>query len=144
MATPNPTDRRKTKKPSPPAAGTRPSFRVDDQLADDLATIMRTGVNVSDAVRLAVRQLAAQYRTAWANNVCPPGRPPVVLAYQMDDPQTAARLATSRYDALSDARRTPHGTDQRLPAAPVGRTYRLTPQRPAWPTGGACPSDTTG
>lgn len=111
-------------KHTPPKAGTRPSFRVDDRLAADLATIMRTGVNVSDAVRLAVRQLAAQYRTAWANNVCPPGRPPVVLAYQMDDPQTLTQLATSRYDAVSDARLTPRGTDQHLPAPPVGRTYR--------------------
>ncbi|MGX1631247.1 ribbon-helix-helix domain-containing protein [Streptomyces albidoflavus] len=109
-----------TKPTTPPKAGTRPSIRVDDQLAADLAVVMRTGVNLSDAVRRAVRQLADQYRTAWAEGVVPVGTAPVLLAYQLhQDPamMTPPPAPTSAYDAR-----------QHPPAAPVG--YPAAPVAP--------------
>ncbi|MEV0444775.1 hypothetical protein AB0I84_04760 [Streptomyces spectabilis] len=103
--------------PTPPKPGDRPSFRVDDQLAADLAVIMRTGVNLSDAVRQAVGHLADVYRVGWANGVCPKGTAPQVLAYQLHQ-ATAPKPATSRYDA-SDARPT-HLVRRRLAGPPPG------------------------
>ncbi|MFB7452828.1 hypothetical protein [Streptomyces sp. NPDC056194] len=111
-----------TQPTAPPKAGTRPSVRVDDQLAADLAVVMRTGANLSDAVRLCVRQVADMYRTAWAEGVVPVGTAPVLLAYQLQpDPATApprptpAPAVTSGYDA----RRTPPASPVGRPAAPV-------------------------
>ncbi|MFD4371511.1 hypothetical protein ACFWPY_07955 [Streptomyces sp. NPDC058527] len=108
--------------PTPPRAGTRPSVRVDDQLAADLAVVMRTGANLSDAIRLAVRQVADMYRTAWAEGVVPVGTAPVLLAYQLhQDPAmqpprpTPAPPVTSAYDA----RRTPPAPAVARPPAPA-------------------------
>lgn len=109
MATENPTDRQKTKKTGPPAAGDRPSLRIDDDLAADLATIMRVHPTFTEAVRQAVGQLATTYRTAWAHQVCPPDAAPVLLAYQLEDP---AKLRPTR----------PVGV--RLPGPPPGRQLR--------------------
>ncbi|WP_406337006.1 hypothetical protein OG814_11765 [Streptomyces zaomyceticus] len=103
--------------PTPPKAGTRPSVRVDDQLADDLAVVMRTGANLSDAIRLCVRQVADMYRTAWAEDVVPVGTAPVLLAYQLGKAPAPAPAQPSPSDASTsgyDARRTPA-------ALPVGR-----------------------
>ncbi|MBP0456239.1 hypothetical protein [Streptomyces montanisoli] len=111
-----------TAKPTqPPKAGARPSIRVDDQLAADLAVLMSTGANLSDAIRTAVGQAADMYRTAWAQGVCPPATAPVLLAYQMQQQPTGNRPASSGYDRPSDARPTPRGMGRRLPAPPVGR-----------------------
>ncbi|MFE6939548.1 hypothetical protein [Streptomyces chartreusis] len=41
---------KRTQQPTPPKPGTRPSIRVDDQLGADLAVVMSTGINLSDAV----------------------------------------------------------------------------------------------
>ncbi|MEU0675095.1 ribbon-helix-helix domain-containing protein [Streptomyces sp. NPDC006172] len=113
---------KRTQQPTPPKAGTRPSIRVDDQLAADLAVVMRTGVNLSDAVRRAVRQLADQYRTAWDESVVPVGTAPILLAYQVKRHPamaparpTPAPAPTSGYDA----RRTPPAPPVGRPAAPV-------------------------
>ncbi|WP_274031415.1 hypothetical protein [Streptomyces sp. MMBL 11-1] len=91
MGNNNSTDRRPAKKSGPPAAGDRPSLRIDDELAADLAEIMRVHPTFADAVRRAVGQLATQYRTAWANNVCPSDTAPVLLAYQLTNPATLRR-----------------------------------------------------
>ncbi|WP_371797409.1 hypothetical protein [Streptomyces sp. NBC_01718] len=99
MAKPNPTQ---TKTPTVPQPGSRPSIRVDATMSDDLAVIMRTGGNATDAVRAAVAQLADMYRTAWAHGVVPDGTAPHLLAFQMGQMPTGAPAPISRYDALSD------------------------------------------
>lgn len=109
------------KKQGPPKAGTRPSVRIDETLAADLAVVMSAGGNFSDVVRRAVGQLADMYRTAWANRVCPPGTAPNLLAYQLSRP-TAPPPVTSGYDA-SDAL-APRPTDRMLPGPPPGPHLR--------------------
>lgn len=118
MATAHPNQ---PKKQDPPKAGQRPSVRIDDQLAADLAVLMSTGDNFSDVVRQAVGQRADMYRTAWANRVCPPGTAPNLLAYQLGRP-TAPPQATRGYDA-SDAP-APRPTDRMLPGPPPGPHLR--------------------
>jgi hypothetical protein len=108
----------------PPKPGTRPSIRVDDKLAADLAVLMATGVNLSDAIRAAVGQAADIHRTAWDQRVCAPGTAPVLLAYQLRAPRTPAPAPTSAYDAPSDAAQPRRGVGVRLPAPPAGRILR--------------------
>ena len=113
--------------PTPPKAGTRPSVRVDDQLAADLAVVMRTGANLSDAIRLCVRQVADMYRTAWAEDVVPVGTAPVLLAYQLQQDPATTPAQPRPSDAVTsgyDARRT-------FPAATVGRPAPAVGQPPA-------------
>jgi hypothetical protein len=50
--------------------------RVDEELSDDLAVMMRTGMTVSDAVRHAVSIVAGTYRNAWSMGVVPDGIEP--------------------------------------------------------------------
>ncbi|AVH58394.1 MULTISPECIES: hypothetical protein [Streptomyces] len=121
MAKTNPTQ---PKKPTPPQPGSRPSIRVDDALADDLAVLMSTGANLSDAIRAAVRQSADMHRTAWANGIVPRGTAPRLLAYQLEQKPTRAPRPTSPYAAASDKRPTPHATGRRIPAPPIGQTHR--------------------
>ncbi|MFB8415430.1 hypothetical protein ACFC63_07935 [Streptomyces albidoflavus] len=109
MGNNNSTDRRPAKKAGPPAAGDRPSLRIDNELAADLATLMRVHPTFAEAVRQAVGQLATTYRTAWAHQVCPADTAPVLLAYQLEDP---AKLRPTR----------PIGV--RLPGPPPGRQLR--------------------
>ncbi|OII60872.1 hypothetical protein BJP40_08400 [Streptomyces sp. CC53] len=126
------TEKRTHQKPTPPQPGTRPSVRIDDQLAADLAVIMRTDVNLSDAVRRAVRQLADMYRTAWAEGVVPVGTAPTLLAYQLEqDPAmlsprpTPGPTPTSAYDA----RRTPATPPVGRPTASVAPPSAPAPGR---------------
>ncbi|MEV7991574.1 ribbon-helix-helix domain-containing protein [Streptomyces sp. NPDC086077] len=123
---------KRTQQPTPPKAGTRPSIRVDDQLAADLAVVMRTGVNMSDAIRQAVRQAADIHRTAWAEGVVPVGTAPVLLAYQLQqDPAmrpprpTPAPAPTSAYDA----RQQPPTPPVARPAAPAAPPSAPAPRR---------------
>ncbi|MGF3196715.1 hypothetical protein [Streptomyces diastaticus] len=119
---------KRNQKTAPPKPGTRPSIRVDDQLAADLAVVMRTDVNLSDAVRRAVRQLADQYRTAWAEGVVPVGTAPVLLAYQLhQDPamMTPPPAPTSAYDT----RQHPPAPPVDYPAAPVAPPSAPAPGR---------------
>ncbi|MER7726405.1 hypothetical protein [Streptomyces sp. NPDC096323] len=88
--------------PAVPQPGSRPSIRVDAQLSDDFATIMRAGGNATDAIRTAVEQLADMYRTAWAHGVIPDGQPAQLLAYQLGRLPTGAPTPTRPYDATSD------------------------------------------
>ncbi|QCX77658.1 hypothetical protein C9F11_20115 [Streptomyces sp. YIM 121038] len=106
-----------TKKQGPPKAGERPSVRIDETLAADLAVLMSTGANFSDAVRQAVGHLADIYRVGWANGVCPEGTAPQVLAYQLHQ-QATPEPVTGGYDA-SDAR-PPHLARRRLAGPPPG------------------------
>jgi len=101
MTTPKP-----TQKPTVPQPGSRPSIRVDAELSDDLAVLMRPGGNVSDAIRLAVGQLAEMYRTAWAHGVVPDGEAPELLTYQLRRRPTRAPAPTRPYDGTSDRNRT--------------------------------------
>jgi hypothetical protein len=112
MATPKTTQ---TRTPAVPQPGSRPSIRVDETLSDDLAVIMRTGGNATDAVRAAVAQLADMYRTAWAHGVVPDGAPARLLAFQLGELPTDAPPATSGYDALSDRPAVPR-VGRRIPA----------------------------
>lgn len=57
------------------------SVKVDAQLYDDLTTLMRTGMTQSDAVRTAMRIVAATYRQAWATGRCPDGVRPTIERY---------------------------------------------------------------
>ncbi|MEU8989985.1 ribbon-helix-helix domain-containing protein [Streptomyces sp. NPDC048558] len=126
---------KRTQQPTPPKPGTRPSIRVDDQLAADLAVVMRTGVNLSDAVRRAVRQLADQYRTAWTEGVVPVGTAPILLAYQLQ-----------RHPAMTPARPTPtpaptggYDASRQPSAPPVG--HPVAPAAPpSAPVAGRGPS----
>jgi hypothetical protein len=98
MATADP-----TRRTGPPKPGSRPSIRVDDDLAADLAVIMQTGLNLSDAIRTAVRQAADICRTGWAHGVCPPDTMPILRAYSLAAVPGWKPPATSGYDAPSDA-----------------------------------------
>jgi hypothetical protein len=108
----------------PPKPGSRPSIRVDDALAADLAVLMSTGVNLSDAIRAAVRQAADMHRTAWTNGIVPRGHRPRLLAYQLQQQPTPAPRPASPYDAPSDRQPTPHATGRRIPPPPIGQTHR--------------------
>lgn len=145
MASANPNQPKQT---PPPAAGSRPSIRVDEALAADLAALMSTGPNFTDAVRRAVGQIAAMYRTAWAHGIVPEGTAPTLAAYQFAE-QAPVDPATSGYDAVSDTSdaRPTHPVGRRLPGPPTGphvrRRYaaelltRRTGQQPPRPDTGA-------
>ncbi|GGR80857.1 hypothetical protein GCM10010252_19220 [Streptomyces aureoverticillatus] len=105
----NSTDQRQPKKASPPAVGDRPSLRIDEALAADLADVMRVHPTFADAVRQAVGQLALTYRTGWTHKVCPPSVAPVLLAYQLGDPSTMRRTRP---------------VSRRVPSPPPGQQLR--------------------
>ncbi|MET9555103.1 hypothetical protein [Streptomyces sp. NPDC006645] len=122
MTNANPTQ---GKQPTAPKAGTRPTVRVTDAFADDLAVIMSTmGADgtFADAVRQAVGQVAQMYRTAWAHGVVPRGVAPTLGAYQFVE-QLPARRPTSGYDGPSD-----RGAAR--PTPPVGRRLTGPPPGP--------------
>ncbi|MFC8095356.1 hypothetical protein [Streptomyces sp. NPDC057301] len=122
MASANPNQPKQT---TPPAAGSRPSIRVDEALAADLADLMSTGPNFADAVRQAVGQIAAMYRTAWAHGIVPEGTAPTLAAYQFAE-QVPAEAAASGYDVASDTSdaRPTRPVGRRMPEAPTGSHVR--------------------
>ncbi|MFD6972177.1 hypothetical protein [Streptomyces sp. NPDC059949] len=82
---------------TPPKAGKSLSVRVDETLSDDLATIMRTGMTASDAVRFAVAFLAHGYNWVWESGLYPDGVSPArmavrVPAYDGAPPDPGARM----------------------------------------------------
>ncbi|MEV2203751.1 hypothetical protein AB0E11_27845 [Streptomyces fradiae] len=83
MANANPTRRRTA---AAPAAGSRPSVRIDADLAADLADLMRVHGSFTEAVRQAVGQLAGIYRTAWAYGIVPSDTAPTLAAFQFSTP----------------------------------------------------------
>ncbi|WP_406322918.1 hypothetical protein [Streptomyces sp. NBC_00519] len=70
MATPNLNEPHAT---AAPAVGTRLSVRVDEGMSDDLAVIMRTGCNASDAVRRALILLSNICHETWSRGHYPDG-----------------------------------------------------------------------
>jgi hypothetical protein len=69
---------------TPPKPGGRMSVRVDDDLSDDLATLMKAGMTASDAVRLAVGFLAHGYRWMWDSGTYPEGSMPPRMRIVVD------------------------------------------------------------
>lgn len=65
----------------PPAIGKQISVKVDAQLYDDLATMLATGMTVSDAVRSALRIVAGTYRKVWDHTDVPHGTRPTITRY---------------------------------------------------------------
>lgn len=63
---------------NPPKPGKALSVKVDAQLYDDLATLMRTGMTLSDAVRESAAIVASAYRNAWEDGRTPDGVPPQI------------------------------------------------------------------
>ncbi len=68
---------------TPPKPGKGLSVRVDGQLHDDLAVLMRTGMTASEAVRLAVGFLAHGYAWVWESGLYPEGTPPARMALKV-------------------------------------------------------------
>ncbi|MFF2014017.1 hypothetical protein ACFVWY_33830 [Streptomyces sp. NPDC058195] len=105
MTTPQPTQRR-----AQPIAGTRPSVRLDQQLADDLTLLMADGSDLTAAIRdavhliadvrrhaaddldivtqpadgllTAVRAASTMYRTAWHHRIVPIGTAPILSSFR--------------------------------------------------------------
>ncbi|MET7450667.1 hypothetical protein ABZT03_02000 [Streptomyces sp. NPDC005574] len=77
MTTAKPTQRR-----ARPIAGTRPTVRLDEQFARDLAVLMQTGDDLTTAMRTAVGIVADMYRTAWHHQSVPVGTAPTLKAYK--------------------------------------------------------------
>ena len=69
---------------TPPTVGKGASVKVDQQLYDDLQTMLATGMNVSDALRTAVAIVAGTYRAAWATGAVDNGVRPTITRYFVD------------------------------------------------------------
>ncbi|WP_326728831.1 hypothetical protein [Streptomyces phaeochromogenes] len=114
MTTAKPTQRR-----ARPIAGTRPTVRLDDQFARDLAVLMQTGDDLTTAMRTAVGIVADMYRTAWHHQSVPVGTAPTLKAYKFVEappvpgPPSLPRVThngpmwtpSSRQTSTDDARR---------------------------------------
>lgn len=73
---------KRTRRPSPVSVPRNPEFDAA------LATVMRTGMNQSDAVRLAVRFLAHGLESAWSAGAVPAGTVPVNMRVQVQRQDT--------------------------------------------------------
>ncbi|MGW4727652.1 hypothetical protein ACWEQC_00360 [Streptomyces shenzhenensis] len=76
------TSRKPTQRRARPIAGTRPTVRLDEQFARDLAVLMQTGDDLTTAMRTAVGIVADMYRTAWHHQVTPVGTAPTLGSYR--------------------------------------------------------------
>lgn len=63
---------------TPPLVGKTLSVKVDQQLYDDLETMLATGMNVSDATRSALHIVAGLYRKVWDAGAVPVGARPTI------------------------------------------------------------------
>lgn len=72
----------RTQRRARPIAGTRPTVRLDDQFARDLAVLMQTGDDLTAAMRTAVGIVANLYRTAWHHQIVAVGTAPTLAAYK--------------------------------------------------------------
>ncbi|GAA2987562.1 hypothetical protein [Streptomyces fulvorobeus] len=68
---------------TPPKSGKGLSVRVDDELHDDLAVMMSTGITASDAVKHAVSLIAWAYRNSWSAGVVPEGVEPHINGHSV-------------------------------------------------------------
>lgn len=69
--------------------GTAIHIPMDDDLADDLATMARAGLTPTDAVRAALGIIAGTYANAWAAGAVPPGQQPDIAECILRAPTTA-------------------------------------------------------
>ncbi|MEV5131426.1 hypothetical protein AB0K87_13150 [Streptomyces sp. NPDC053705] len=76
------TTAKRTQRRAQPIAGTRPTVRLDDKFARDLAVLMQTGDDLTAAMRTAVGIVADMYRTAWHHGATPVGTAPTLKAYK--------------------------------------------------------------
>ncbi|WP_455361985.1 hypothetical protein [Streptomyces sp. SYSU K21746] len=104
---------------TPPAAGARTSVRVDQELSDDLAVMMRTGMTASDALRHAVSIVAGAYRNAWAAGVVPDKVEPRIVACQIAPSDAPHQGGRTTADTRRDTGPTP-GTARRTPVGQRG------------------------
>lgn len=108
---------------TPPAVGKTLSVKVDQQLYDDLETMLGTGMTQSDAAREAITIIAEAFRAAWATGRVPKNVVPTITQFMI-----------SGYDAdwleLTERRAT-SGTPRRpiTPAGPIAPASRPTPVR---------------
>jgi hypothetical protein len=101
---------------TPPAVGKTASVKVDQQLYDDLATMLATGMNVSDAVRSALHIVAGLYRKVWDAGAVPQGTRPTIDRFwitRCDPGQWPARgtsqmTVPTAYGSRPTADPTPH------------------------------------
>lgn len=65
-------------------AGGKISVRLDQQMSDDVLTIMSAGANQTDAVRYALAVAAQACRGAWTLGYTLPRALPIVTAFRVD------------------------------------------------------------
>lgn len=115
-----------------PVVGRPISVKVDQQLYDDLETMMATGMTVSDAVRSALLIVAGTYRKVWDHTGTPHGVRPTVsrfLVTPYDAGQEPVRGAPQRSvpDAYRDRPTQDHTvTPAGMTVTPAGPTERKT------------------
>ncbi|MFJ2007025.1 hypothetical protein [Streptomyces chartreusis] len=127
---------------TPPDVGKTASVKVDQQLYDDLDTMLSTGMNVSDAVRSALHIVAGLYRKTWDAGAVPVGSRPTIERFWITrcDPgqwpergtfQTTVPTPYQLRPTPDHTRPTDHPTPRPTVAAP-GPTARPTaaPNRP--------------
>lgn len=122
---------------TPPDIGKALSVKVDAQLYDDLETMLRTGMTVSDAVRTAMLIVAGTYRQAWETERCPDAVRPTITTYlitRYDAGQEPERGSVQR-DAPTPYRERPTPRPTITPDRPTPRPQRPTSVRQAssWP-----------
>lgn len=116
---------------TPPKPGDRPSVRVDQELSDDLAVIMRTCPTLADAVRHAVSIVADAYRNAWAMGVVPDGVQPRIVGHDVM-PYEGSPTPSDRAQPASSSTPRPRPTAGPTPPnepRPTRHTPRPTPVR---------------
>ncbi|MCG7524927.1 hypothetical protein MHW47_10825 [Streptomyces sp. OfavH-34-F] len=117
----------RTQRRARPIAGTRPSVRLDDEFARDLAVLMETGNDLTAAMRTAVCIVANMYRTAWHHGVVPVGTAPTLRSYRfVEKPPFVGPQSLPQVD--HDGPRWTHGSS--LTSSDDGRRQ----QQPTYPT----------
>ncbi|MFR0354140.1 hypothetical protein [Streptomyces sediminimaris] len=129
---------------TPPAVGKTASVKVDQQLYDDLETMLATGMNVSDAVRSALHIVAGTYRKVWDAGAVPQDQRPTIERFWITrcDPGQWPARGTAQMTVPTAYRPRPI-TDQtgatasptpRTTAAEAGPTPRPTSLPPSYRT----------
>lgn len=118
------------KKTTPPEVGKTASVKVDQELYDDLETMLATGMNVTDAVRSALHIVAGLYRKTWDAGAVPEGVRPEIERFWI------TRCDAGQWPARG-TRQTTVPTAYRARATPdqTGTTPGMTPGPAPRPTG---------
>jgi hypothetical protein len=110
---------------TPPPVGKTITVKVNQELYDDLAVMLRTGMTVTDAVRRAVFHMAEAYHNAWKLGAVPDGKLPIINACLIsgyDDGGTPMPLRATG-DTTPRPTTTPPGTTEPAPRpTPVRRS----------------------